>query len=83
MLTVNNYAIGLSPFLFFGKQKDGDVDKGSNRDTPGDSGGARPPRKEEYKDSERKKDDDDDENNSGQEVDNEEKDKNKQANKKD
>lgn len=38
-----------------GKKKgDSGVDKGSNRDTPGESKGARPPRKEEYKNSEGK-----------------------------
>lgn len=40
-----------------GKKKgDSGVDKGSNRDTPGESKGARPPRKEEYKNSEEKED---------------------------
>ena len=41
--------------MAFGKKEDDTVDKGSNRDTPGNSEGARPPRKEEYKDSKGKK----------------------------
>ncbi|WP_339922624.1 hypothetical protein [uncultured Cyclobacterium sp.] len=38
--------------LLFGKKRD-DVDKGTNRSTPGTSGdGPRPPRKDEYPDDE-------------------------------
>ena len=41
--------------LFFGKKRD-DVDKGTNRSTPGTSGeGPRPPRKDEYPDDDEDK----------------------------
>ncbi|EPR66834.1 hypothetical protein [Cyclobacterium qasimii] len=44
--------ISLQNPLFFGKKRD-DVDKGTNRSTPGTSGeGPRPPRKDEYPDDE-------------------------------
>ncbi|WP_373520867.1 hypothetical protein [Aquiflexum sp.] len=55
MLTINNIATGVYPIMAFGKKKDDTVDKGTNRETPGNSEGARPPKKEEYKDSQGKK----------------------------
>ncbi len=36
-----------TPFILFGKDRKG-VDKGTTRETPDSSGGARPPRKDEY-----------------------------------
>lgn len=48
MVSTRNIVNGTLPIMAFGKKKDGDVDKGSNRDTPGNSEGARPPEKEDY-----------------------------------
>ncbi|TVP43688.1 MAG: hypothetical protein EA341_17665 [Mongoliibacter sp.] len=76
MQTTNYNASGTSPFFHFGKKKESGVDKGSNRDTPGDEGGAKPPSKKDYEDIQRKRKNKKDRN-SGQEVDNEEKDKNR------
>lgn len=57
MLTSINKFKKVLPSILMGKKKgDSGVDKGSNRDTPGESKGARPPRKEEYKNSEEKED---------------------------
>ena len=75
MLYINNKPTGILPLLAFAKKKDDDVDKRSNRETPGESEGARPPKKEEYKNSEGKKKKNSPEGRD-QEVDNEEKDKN-------
>lgn len=55
MITIKSNTTTIIPFLALGKKKDGTVDKGTNRETPGDSGGARPPKKDEYKDSKGKK----------------------------
>ena len=55
MITIKSNTTTIFPFLAFGKKKDDTVDKGTNRETPGDSGGARPPKKDEYKDSKGKK----------------------------
>lgn len=55
MITINKNTTTIFPLMAFGKKEDDTVDKGSNRDTPGNSEGARPPRKEEYKDSKGKK----------------------------
>lgn len=63
------------PLVYF-KGKEGDVDKGSNRDTPGNTDGARPPKKDDYEDSNTKKNKEP----QGEEVDNEEKDRNKKQN---
>ncbi len=57
--------------FFFGKKKRDDVDKGTNRKTPGNSGGAKPPKKEDFKKIEREND------MHGETVDNEEREKNK------
>lgn len=40
--------IYLIPRLGMGKKHDDDVDKGTNRKTPGDNQGARPPREEDF-----------------------------------
>ncbi|WP_373496952.1 hypothetical protein [Aquiflexum sp.] len=61
MLTINNIATGIFPLVVLGKKNDDTVDKGTNRQTPGNSEGARPPRKEEYKDSHGKKEEGTDE----------------------
>lgn len=53
--SINKFKKILPPFSLSKKKGDSGVDKGSNRDTPGESKGARPPRKEEYKNSEGKK----------------------------
>jgi hypothetical protein len=55
MITIKYNTTTIFPWMAFGKKKDDSVDKGSNRDTPGNSEGARPPRKEEYKDTHGKK----------------------------
>ncbi|SFT95253.1 hypothetical protein SAMN04489724_2925 [Algoriphagus locisalis] len=60
---------------FFGKKKEEDVDKGTTRKTPGDSGGARPPKKEDFNEIERENDREKDVQE--ETVDNEERDKNK------
>lgn len=55
MISINSYTTTIFPLMAFGKKKGDTVDKGTNRDTPGQSEGARPPKKEEYKDSKGKK----------------------------
>lgn len=55
MIRIINNSATIFPMMAFGKKKEDTVDKGTNRDTPGNSEGARPPRKEEYKNSEGKK----------------------------
>ncbi|SMD45419.1 hypothetical protein SAMN00777080_4070 [Aquiflexum balticum DSM 16537] len=55
MIRIINNAATIFPMMAFGKKKEDTVDKGTNRDIPGNSEGARPPRKEEYKNSEGKK----------------------------
>ncbi|MCH7402928.1 hypothetical protein ACFOUP_16615 [Belliella kenyensis] len=78
MLTINNKPTNILPLVSFGDKDDQDVDKRSNRDTPGESEGARPPKKEEYKERQRKNDKEKDDGlGEDQKVDNEEKDKNK------
>lgn len=67
---------GEFPVSFFAKGK-GDVDKGTNRKTPGDSNGARPPKKEDYEEARRENNKDKTPKKSQEDlVDNEEKDKN-------
>lgn len=61
--------------FFFGKKKGDEVDKGTTRKTPGDSGGARPPKKEDFNEIERENDREKDVQE--ETVDNEERDKNK------
>ncbi|GAA0878774.1 hypothetical protein GCM10009119_17420 [Algoriphagus jejuensis] len=43
--SVNTYLI---PHLVTGKKHDDDVDKGTNRKTPGNNQGARPPEEEDF-----------------------------------
>lgn len=76
MLTIIQNHLQNALFASFAK-KDGGVDKGTTRKTPGDSGGARPPKEEDYEKIKR------DKNNpkadpKTEKVDNEEKDKNKE-----
>ena len=73
MITSINKFKRILPSISMSKKKgDSGVDKGSNRDTPGESKGARPPRKEEYKNSEgkeKKNSSDKDDNKKRDEVD--------------
>ncbi|MEB2776416.1 hypothetical protein SYJ56_13925 [Algoriphagus sp. D3-2-R+10] len=73
MLSLTNHIASLSPSLLFGK-KNGDVDTGTTRKTPGDSGGARPPKKKDFEEIEEENERHDEPQ--GETVDNEEKDKN-------
>jgi hypothetical protein len=81
MLTIKNKVVGDFPDAFFCLGK-GDVDKGTNRKTPGDSDGARPPKKEDYekakKENKKEKNPEKSQKDGvdNDEVDNEEKDKN-------
>lgn len=59
MVSTKNIAKGTLQIVAFGKKKDEDVDKGTNRSTPGNSEGARPPEKEDYEDIKEKKKKDD------------------------
>lgn len=75
MLSLTNHIASLSPYLSFGKKNDdNDVDKGTTRKTPGDSGGARPPKKKDFEEIEEENERHDEPQ--GETVDNEEKDKN-------
>ena len=65
----------LNTLFFLGKKKEDDVDKGTTRNTPGQSGGARPPKKEDFNEIERQNDREKDVQE--ETVDNEERDKNK------
>lgn len=76
MQTTKYKASGTFPLFHFGKKKNDGVDKGSNRDTPGEESGAKPPQRKDYEDIKREKKNKEDRN-TGQEVDNEEKDKNR------
>ncbi len=74
MLTINNQTTGIPSLLLNGKNPDG-VDKGTNRQTPGNSEGAKPPKKKDYRKIEQE--DADEKEPQEETVDNEEKDKNK------
>ena len=74
MLIINNQPTGIFPAFLLGKKKD-DVDKGTTRKTPGDSGGAKPPEREDFNKIERENDRENDPQE--ETVDNEERDKNK------
>ncbi|WP_158858867.1 hypothetical protein [Lunatibacter salilacus] len=73
VIIINNYSHNL-PLASLGK-KNGGVDKGTTRETPGDSRGSRPPKEEEY---DKIKKDKGKSNPKTEKVDNEEKDKNKE-----
>jgi hypothetical protein len=77
MIIIQSSAINNFPIVVFGKKNEKGVDKRSNRDNPGDADGARPPRKKDYENAQDEKGKDK-ERNTGQEVDNEKKDKNKE-----
>jgi len=70
MLSINRNSDATQLLATPGKKND-EVDKRSNRSTPGNSEGARPPQKEDYE-----KLQDKEEEPQGETVDNEEKDKN-------
>lgn len=74
MLSNKNKSEAILPFGLFGKKHD-DVDKGTTRKTPGDSGGAKPPKREDFNEIERENDRENDPQE--ETVDNEERDKNK------
>ncbi|MBW3466543.1 hypothetical protein [Arthrospiribacter ruber] len=63
------------PITMTMKKSGDDVDKGTKRKDPSKSDGAKPPTKEEYRKIQEEKEDGGEEN-TGQEVDNEKKDKN-------
>jgi len=74
MMLSHNQSVETLPSLLFGKKNDG-VDKGTTRETPGNSEGARPPKKEDYQ---KVRQENDRENDPQAEiVDNEERDKNR------
>ncbi|WP_192348932.1 hypothetical protein [Algoriphagus sp. Y33] len=75
MLIINNQSTGIFPMPVFGKKEKEEVDKGTTRKTPNDSGDAKPPKKEDFKKIERENDRKNDVQ--GETVDNEERDKNK------
>lgn len=74
MVTIINRYEHSIPLTVFAKGN-GDVDKGTTRETPGDSGGAHPPKEEDYEKIKKEKGK---ANPKTEKVDNEEKDKNKE-----
>jgi hypothetical protein len=75
IIRINNNLPTL-PLAAYALKKGGDVDKGTNRKTPGDPRGSRPPREEEYEEvKENKKNKKADPKT--EKVDNEKKDQNK------
>lgn len=74
MLPITTYPASVPPFFLLGKKK-ASVDKGTNRNTPGNPEGAKPPKKEDYHKIERENDRENDVQE--ETVDNEERDKNR------